>query len=339
MLAVIQETTSENVAILVPVGAVKDKLSQLSRFARWIDSIGGHWYNPDLLAYRDSLLAAGLSPKSVVAHLSTIRTQYRALLRDNGLRDRLYAAAPPDAPLADRKAFVDELLTRITNATDPANAPVETVHHQDIADSQHIRLSVAQASTLINAPNVHTLLGLRDAAILALMLSTGIREAELCDLEVADLRQRFGGALALHIRSGKGHKARLVPYGQLDACLIYVETWLRHAGITDGIVFRGIRKGTASVATDRLTEKTIQNILAKYPLIIDGKVVKVCPHDLRRTYARRLYDAGLDLMAIQQNLGHANLKTTQGYIGTLDADKRQPPDIYSFNIQRLETLL
>jgi len=64
----------------------------------------------------------------------------------------------------------------------------------------------------------------------------------------------------------------------------------------------------------------------------------VTPHDLRRTYARRLYEGGLDVVAIQQNLGHADLKTTLGYIGTLDADRRRAPAVYNFDLRALDAL-
>jgi integrase len=72
--------------------------------------------------------------------------------------------------------------------------------------------------------------------------------------------------------------------------------------------------------------------------MIDGQRRRVRPHDLRRTYARRLYEAGLDLVAIQQNLGHADVKTTLGYIGTLDADRRRAPAVYSFDLRALDGL-
>ena len=69
--------------------------------------------------------------------------------------------------------------------------------------------------------------------------------------------------------------------------------------------------------------------------MVDGKLAKVKPHDLRRTYARRLYEAGVDLVAIQQNLGHASQQTTLGYIGTLDVARRKPPAVYSFDLSSL----
>ena len=147
---------------------------------------------------------------------------------------------------------------------------------------------------------------------------------------MSDLRQRYGGALALHIRNGKGAKARLIPYGELETCLVYVEAWLRQAAIGEGAVFRGIYKGGQHVRTRRLTVRAVQDILHKYPLSIEGHPKLISPHDLRRTYARRLYEGGVELMALQQNLGHADLRTTQLYVGTLDAHKRQPPAVYRF---------
>lgn len=75
--------------------------------------------------------------------------------------------------------------------------------------------------------------------------------------------------------------------------------------------------------------RSIQGVIKKYPVMIGDELVEVHPHDLRRTYARIWYDMGGDLVGLQQNLGHADLKTTLGYIGLLDAAKRQPPAMYS----------
>ena len=167
------------------------------------------------------------------------------------------------------------------------------------------------------------------------MLCTGIREAEAAALDVEDLRQTFGGELALHVRHGKGAKARLIPWGELDWGLVVVETWLKAAGIESGAVFRGFYKGGQRLRPGRLTTRAIQYILREYPITIDGQARTVAPHDLRRTYARRLYEAGADLVAIQQNLGHASTKTTLGYIGVLDTARRRAPAVYSYDLREL----
>ncbi len=162
------------------------------------------------------------------------------------------------------------------------------------------------------------------------MLCTGIREAELVGLEVGDLRQRLAGELALHVRHGKGRKERLVPYGQLAWVLVLVDQWLEAGGITDGPVWRGLYKSSERLRPGCLSVRGVQYLLSEYPIVIDGELRQVRPHDLRRTYARRLYEAGVDLAAIQSNLGHRSRDTTLAYIGELDAAARKPPRIYSF---------
>lgn len=324
----------------------KDQLSRIKLFLEWSAHNGNPWYTPDLGAYRDWLMsdarfvrkhgirvpAPPLSPASAAAHLSTVRGRYQALLEDNALRDRLYALTSQTASPADRKAVVDETLERLKNSIAPGKSSVKIIYEQDVADAKHVRLSVEQANALLEAPfndrQNTPLQAIRDTALIALLLCTGVRENELCALDVRDLRQQLGGTLALHVRKGKGSKARLVPYGALDWCLIYVEKWLRLAGISDSAVFRGFYKGGKRIRLGRLTERAVQDILNRYPISVDGRLVCVNPHDLRRTYARRLYEVGVKEIAIQQNLGHVSLDTTRGYIGTLDADLRKPPSVF-----------
>jgi site-specific recombinase XerD len=180
-------------------------------------------------------------------------------------------------------------------------------------------------------------MGLRDTVVLALMLCTGIREAELCALEVRDLRQRLGGQLALHVRHGKGRKERLIPYGDLDWVLVLIDVWLNKAEITGGPMLRGIYKGGKRVRKTALTVRAINQILDRYPIMIDGQLTAVNPHDLRRTYARQLYEARMDLLAIRDNLGHVDSRTTLEYIGSLDVEQRKPPALYRFDLSLIQS--
>jgi len=181
--------------------------TRLRRFETWLAETGRTWLTPALPAYRDHLLAR-VAPSSTSTHLATVRGRYRQLLADNQVRDALYDLAAahlarsgqPDTP-ANRKAFVDETLTWLQNEIDPANTPVKTPVRQDRPDNGFLRLSREQASALLAAPGVKTLNRLRDTAILGVMLCTGVRGQELCNLDVPDLRQRLGGELALHVRS------------------------------------------------------------------------------------------------------------------------------------------
>jgi len=328
-------TQSENFSVIVSTAKSKDHRHRLIRYANWLTSTGRSWHSPDLETYRDYLLndyettdGSLLSESSVKAHLSTIRGRYQAILRDNRTRDALYAITPDDAPASDRKAFVDEIVQRIQNAIAPENSSVKVVTRQDQPDEEHLRLTIAQAETLMNAPGRTSLIGLRDTAMICLMLGTGIREAELCGLDCVDLHRKLGGETALHIRRGKGRKERLVPYGQLIWVLDVVELWLRNAGISSGAVFRGFYKGGKTIRDKRINVRSVNKILENYPIFIDGNLRKVRPHDLRRTYARRLYEAGVDLLAIRDNLGHADSRTTLKYIGTMDAEARKPPSLF-----------
>lgn len=165
-----------------------------------------------------------------------------------------------------------------------------------------------------------------------MILATGIRAEEASSLVVEDLRQTFGGELSLHIRRGKGNKERLIPCGEMDWALVIVDNWLSSAGITFGSVFRGFYKGCKKVRKSPLTTRSILNIVNSYSTVIDGKLVVLTPHGLRRSYARILYLAGMDPAKIQQNMGHENLQTTIEYIDTLDASDRRPPNARYFDV-------
>ena len=318
-------THPHNVAFLIPADADKDTRSRLSRFVDWIEFHSRTWYDADLAAYRDFLLRVGgndgngLSPSSVSAHLSTIRGRYRQLLQCRQTTARLYQIAgvqlermgAEDTP-ANRAALVGELRVAIRDAIHPDAAPVEVVEDQD---PDHLRLTVAQANALMRRPAKR-----RDRAVIAFLLATGIREGELCALRLEDLRARMDdGSLAVRVRKGKGAKARKVPYGEHERVLRVVDAWLEEAAITGGRVFP-------------LSERTVQRIVGGYSVFVDGRDCRVKPHDLRRTYARRLYEAGVDLTAIQQNLGHADLRTTLLYVGQLDASARKPPEVFDFDL-------
>ena len=323
---------------LIPPKADKYRRSRLSHFQRWQQAQGNPWHKPDLVGYRDDMLANGKARATVTAYLSTVRARYRELLTNNEIRQSLFDQAAQqiglDSP-SDRKAWVDEVLTRLENAIDPDKSKVKQVVRQDVPDSEHLRLTGEQASSLLASPGVDTLDVLRDTAVIALLLCTGIREAELCNLEVRDLRQTLGDELALHVREGKGCKDRLIPYGALDWSLTIVDKWLTAAGIESGPVFRGFYKGNQKLRPGRLSVRAVEYILSAYPIAVKGELRTIPPHDCRRTYARRLHDAGVTPIAIQQNLGHADLRTTLGYIGALDAKDRRAPAIYTFDLSQL----
>lgn len=306
---------------------------RIARYFGFLWDRGEGWWRADLGLYRDALRDEALAPATIKAYLSSTRRGLRRIALN---RDLLYAFAPPDAPIERRKAIADELETRLRIAADPEKSRVREIVVQDYDSRSEVRLSRQQAQRLLRAPGVDSLQGLRDTALIAMMLCTGVREAELVNIYVDDLHARLGGELALRVRRGKGAKQRLIPYGELDWVLDIVGVWLERAQIVSGPVFRGVYKAGKSVRDTALTTRAVRAIMGRYEIPVDGDGVVVRPHDLRRTYARRMFESGAELLAIQQNLGHRKQETTERYIGDLDADQRRAPDLYDFNLDDLD---
>jgi len=327
-------THAHDSSALTPQTGNKDSASRLRQFKLHLAETNTPWYKPDFAAYRDKLAAEGKAPATCQAYLATVRTCYRHLLLDPKpfyelARLELERTGQVDDP-ANRAAVKGAIVDAIKGAIDPMAAPVKTTTIRDKMDSQHLRLTKSQASALLSAPGGATLLKLRDTALLGLMLCTGIREAEACALDVGDLREYLEGELCLLVRKGKGRVQRGVLYGPNDWILPVIDKWLAAAGITEGAVFRSIWRG--GKLRGRLSARGLQEILKGYPVMVDGTLTQVRPHDLRRTFAKRCHSEGQDVLFIQANMGHADLKTTLGYIGELDAERRRPPVLYDFDL-------
>lgn len=318
---------------LPPHSDNKNVISHIHRYNRWLIQTGRQVYQPDLIAYRDSLLLT-LSPVSVKVHLSNIRRSYKMLVNSLEHRETLVAYLQQQYPHEDFaiiKAKADELELRLSRAIDPERSRVRVNTVQDEADSQHIRLSPAQGTALMMQPDVSSLRGRRDVALIALMLATGLREGEIVRLTVDDLYQTYGGVPALRVQSGKGAKARMVPYGDMLWARQIAESWLDGREI--GIVFTAMIDGRGDMrhqrtTASRMTTRSVQRMLKRYPIAIEGIPTTVTPHDLRRSYARNLFLAGIPTEVIRQNLGHVDVKTTQDYIGVLDGSTRAPVSVY-----------
>lgn len=326
--------TTQTPPKFLPGNPSKDEASRLGKFEQWIQETDGQWVNPDLGAYRDHLMTTPtertgkpLSARSIKAHLSTIRKALQRVARD---RDYLYTVAAsyaPEASAMELKPMVDEMTSRINIAVHPDESKVKTKTVQDVSDSEHVRLTAKQANDLIHMPDRITLAGLRDAALIGLALATGLRADELVNLKIDDLYHKLSGKDAIRVKSGKGDKQRLVPYGAHMPVLQLVHKWLHTAGIEAGYIFRGVTKGQSGKVLDNpITVRTFERRLGKY--WVDGLSIK--PHDLRRTYAKQQYDNGMDIMAIKDNLGHENVETTQTYIGKQDPEKRVPSQGYKY---------
>ena len=147
--------------------------------------------------------------------------------------------------------------------------------------------------------------GIRDAAILALLYAGGLRRSEVVTLDLADYDTETG---SLKIVASKGNKARTVYLG--NGAKAAMTGWISIRGDAPGPLVYRVRKGGKMVA-DRLTDQAIWVILEKR--FKAAKVKPFTPHDLRRTFAGEMLDAGVDLVTVQHLMGHASPVTTSRY--------------------------
>ena len=167
-------------------------------------------------------------------------------------------------------------------------------------------LPVDDMFRLLDSISTSGMLDLRNRAIFETLYSCGIRVSELVGLNTLDVDFRQALIRVL----GKGSQERIVPIGKnaLAAITTYRQVLQRECGISEevsGPLFLNKNKG-------RLTARSVARILDKL-VSACGLLTPVSPHTLRHTFATHMLDAGADLRAVQELLGHKSLSTTQKY--------------------------
>ncbi|HEY7334118.1 MAG TPA: tyrosine-type recombinase/integrase [Bryobacteraceae bacterium] len=187
-------------------------------------------------------------------------------------------------------------------------------------------LSAQQAQRLLNSPDVTTLRGLRDRAIIAVLLGCGLRRSEVAALTFAHIQQRDGRWCIVDL-VGKHGRIRTMPMP--NWVKVAIDAWTTPVGIADGHVFRTVIRGDC-VLGERLGEKIVWQMLREYAAEIG--VPKLAPHDLRRTCAKLCRAAGGELEQIQMLLGHASVQTTERYLGTKQDLVNAPNDAIKLRV-------
>jgi integrase/recombinase XerD len=216
-----------------------------------------------------SLLEAGLSPRSIARAVSGVKGFYKFLLRDGLIKD------DPTSDLLSLKL--------------PRNLPSF--------------LSEDELDGLLRGPDLGSIIGLRDRAILELIYATGLRVSEAVGLTLNDLDMERGIVTC----RGKGGKQRFVPVGR--SALKFVREYLKVRPELSGEKVSAqlfLKKGGGSV-----TRQDVWQLVKKYArtLELDG----VSPHSLRHSFATHLMQRGADSRSVQTLLGHSDLGTTQIY--------------------------
>lgn len=176
-------------------------------------------------------------------------------------------------------------------------------------------LTAGEMRALFETCGRRGVLGARDAALLAVGYVGGLRRAEIAALDRADFAAESG---ELRVRAGKGNKDRAVylDNGALEA----LRAWTRLRGDAEGPLFVAVAKG-ARIGSGRLTDAAI--LKAFEALATLAGVSRFTPHDLRRSCASDMLDAGVDLPTVADHLGHAKVETTRRYDRRPDERKRR----------------
>lgn len=170
-------------------------------------------------------------------------------------------------------------------------------------------LTKEEAQIWINAPNVKKLKGLRDRAILSVIIGCGLRRAEVSILSLKHIQQRESRWAIVDI-VGKRDKMRTVPMPSWAKSTI--DSWTYTAHIEEGFIFKRVNKG-GNLMGDGLTDQAIYNIVVYYAEKLKNQ--GIAPHDLRRTFAKLAHKGGSPIDQIQLSLGHDSINTTEKYLG------------------------
>jgi site-specific recombinase XerD len=177
-------------------------------------------------------------------------------------------------------------------------------------------LSEDEIADILRQPNRTTLEGKRDYAILFLMIFTGLRRNEVCELKKSNF-QKEGKKVWLFV-IGKGGKQRKIPIRNLELIEAIAQYWKKRGddGDEDAHAFLTLgRKGVTDIRP--IGWQVIRGIVEKYAR--QAKITKrVHPHCLRHTFITHALRKSSDLPAVQALAGHSSIKSTQVYLHTDD---------------------
>jgi site-specific recombinase XerD len=249
----------------------------------------------EFIAWYQEAGTPGLSKATVQAHITHLRTIGKTA---SSINQRLTALRKFAREAADNR-LIDEPTALAIGRVEGINVEGRRLGNW---------LSQKQAQALLQAPDTSTIKGLRDRAVLAILLGCGLRREEAAGLQMHHLQQREGRWVIVDL-VGKRNKTRSVPMPSWAKAA--VDAWAKAASISEGTIFRSIRRG-GHVQQQRMTAQGIFLLVKEYAGMVG---VTVAPHDLRRTFAKLAHKGGSPVDQIQLSLGHSSMQTTECYLG------------------------
>jgi integrase/recombinase XerC len=261
-------------------------------------------YAADLEQFRNFLLSKDFSIDEKSRDISVEKVDHLAIRAYLSHLYRGHKKSSLARKLAAQRSFFRYLVEEGLLSQNPAEIVATPKQEKPLPTF----LPVDEVFSLLETPDRSTTWGARDRAILETLYSCGIRVSELTGLSEGDVDFSLG-ILKVY---GKGRKERIVPIGE-KALAALREYLPQRDRILGSLGYKG--RGSPLFINGRggrLTSRSVARILHKY-ILKCGLLRKVSPHALRHSFATHLLDAGADLRAIQELLGHVSLSTTQRY--------------------------
>ena len=229
----------------------------------------------DIRDFLISLREQGLSPASVARSLSSIKSFFKYLCQDKQFQN---------------------------NPAEILETPKRWRKLPDVLSSEDV-------DNLLKCPDLESVLGLRDKAMLEILYASGLRVSELINLQVSQLDMQVGYLRTL----GKGSKERIVPIGAMAKRA--VENYILNSRPALVSSRKDGGKSEQLFVTRRgrgMTRQGFWKLLKGYVTQANIRA-SVSPHTLRHAFATHLLERGADLRSVQQMLGHSDISTTQIY--------------------------
>lgn len=263
------------------------------------------------------LLERSLSQHTLSSYLADLQKLIQFcdssnLLRVNDKEIHLFLKALDESGLSKRSIarIISGLKTfyKFTIAEDYLKqSPLELIETPKLAKHLPEVLSHEEVMAMIASIDLSSRSGERDKTILSLLYACGLRVSELINLKINDIYLDEGFVKVL----GKGNKERLVPIGekamqQVQNCLLWRnEQSFELSKSAEGLLILNLRGG-------QLSRVSVFKLIKACALKADIEK-QVSPHTLRHSFATVLIEAGADLRAVQQMLGHESITTTEIY--------------------------
>lgn len=257
------------------------------------------YYNNELRHFARILEKQGISTRLNKITAENIKNDYiKYRLNKDGVRHTTI-----NTSLRALRAFFNWAEGKYTKHNPMREIEITKAKHREVET-----FSREQIYDLLSQPDPKLFVGLRDLTIMVLMLDTGIRVRELCDIKVGDIRWEDNQIL-IHGKSGED---RFVPIGAETKQLLTKYVRARGYSVVDWLFI--------TVDDKKMSRDSVRRRIEKYGRMAGIKNVRCSPHTFRHTFAKHAVQNGANVFELQKILGHKTLEMSRVYVNLFSTD-------------------